>query len=374
MTYTKLSPNTFTIHRSTFLDNRAGDDGGVMYMGRGGSHVDVNESSFSLNHATDRGGVFVTLGSTLNIAESSFNDNTATRGDVINACISEINADNVLETNSSSRTACISYNNCPILPTEASTVATQTEETATTRSMVRRTAAITVPPQIINPQTTAITPDNVTEETTTEIPSRVSTPKAPKTDSGANTTNTVAQTDSISTMGTTSQTEQEPTTNVPTESSTTTFQAEEHATTAAAGISTTSERTTSATSTQPEPTSMATGNSVTTGLQTEASTTAIPTTEEVHITTLPQADTTSFIETSTKGTVISQTEATSAPTDIHLTTANEGATDKLPSFTGDELSPITNSLKGNSNAAGTILSLGSLGILMISSAFTLVSV
>ena len=130
--YTKLSPSSFTIQRSTFSDNRAGDDGGVMYMGRAGSRINVNESSFSFNHAVDRGGALVVLGSTLNIVESSFSDNTATRGDVINACISEISTDDVFENNTlyqtSSKTACISYNNLPLLPTEASTMATQTEE------------------------------------------------------------------------------------------------------------------------------------------------------------------------------------------------------------------------------------------------------
>ena len=100
---------------------------------------------------------------------------------------------------------------------------------------------------------------------------------------------------------------------------------------------------------------MATGSSAITGLQTEASTTTMtPKMEEVHVTTLPKADNTNFIETSTG---ISKTEATGAFTDIRLTTAaKEGATtDKLPSFTSNESPVTTNTLKESSNAAGTIL-------------------
>ena len=196
-----------------------------MYMGRAGGRVDVNKSSFSLNHATDRGGALVILGSTLNIAESSFNDNTATRGYVINVCISEINVDNVFETNSNSRTSCISYNYHPLSPTEMSTMATQT---ATTRSMVHRTASVIVPPQTIIPQTTVITPEYITEETMTDTPSRVGTTLTSLTDSGTSSTSTMAH-DSESTLDTTSQSGQEPITkfDAPTESSMTTLHPEE---------------------------------------------------------------------------------------------------------------------------------------------------
>ena len=375
VTYTKLSPNTFEIHRSTFSDNRAGDDGGVVYMGRAGSRIDVNESSFSNNRAADRGGTFVILGSTLNIAESSFKDNTAARGDVINACISEINAYNVIETNTSSRTACISYDNRPLPPIEASTMPAQTEETATTRSIVRRTAAIVVPPQTIVPQTTAVTPDFITEETTTDTPRRVSTTVATKTDSGVSTTSTaLPQTDTVSTMGAASQTEWESTTNLPLELSTTTLQAEESTTTVITEMSTSSERTTVSTISQSEATSTAIGTTATstTGLQTEASTTIVlPETEEAtHITTFPQTEGTTNTKSNSTTTpaqattVISQTGATSTPTGIRLTTADEDATDKTPSSTKNELLATTDSLKGNNNAAGTIL--GSVGLLMIS--------
>lgn len=80
------------------------------------------------------------------------------------------------------------------------------------------------------------------------------------------------------------------------------------------------------------------------------------------------ATTTSFIEASTaKGTVIPQTEATSTLSDIHLTTAKE---EKLSLSTDNGLS-TTDSLRGNNNAAGTILVCKSL--FMISFAFALVS-
>ena len=305
--YTKLSPSSFTIQQSTFSDNKAGDDGGVMYMGRAGSRIDVNESSFSFNHAVDRGGALVVLGSTLNIVESSFSDNTATRGDVINTCIGEISTDKAFEDNTlrqtSSRTACISYNNLPLLPTEMSTImATQTEESATTRSMVRRTAPIIMPPQTITPQTTAITPEAITEETTTDTPSRVGTTLTPQT--GAS---TVAQTDSASTLGATTQHEQQSTmtTNTLSESSTTIIPPEESTTTAAAKFGTES----------PQSESTSTPATDTIGIQTEASTTIVlPETEGVGIpiSTLSQTASTGSPP---------QTESTSAATDNSDTTS-----------------------------------------------------
>ena len=399
--YTKLLPNTFTIHHSSFSDNEAGDDGGVMYMGRTGSHIDVNKSNFSLNHATDRGGVFVILGSILNIAETNFNDNTASQGNDISECISEVNADNMFETITSNRTACISYNaNRPILTTEPSTVAIQTEETVTTtRSMVRRTVGIIMPLQTIDPLTTAITPNDIMEETTTDAPS---TTVASKTESETINTSTMAETDLVGT--TTSQTEPlETTTDFPLELSTTTLEAEESTTTVAVDASTTSDTTINSTiprSTEASSTVTDTMAISTTGFQTEASTTVmLPGTEEAaHITTLSQTEdttntnmqvssttttataqtdhtTASVIETSTnKDTVISPTEATSTLTDLRITTAaNEDATEKLPSSTGSGgLLPTTDSLKGDNNAGGTIL--GSVGILTICSAFILISI
>ena len=432
--YTKLGPiTTFTIQGSTFLDNKAGDDGGVMYLGRESSRVDVNESNFSLNHAGDRGGAFVILGSTLNIAKSTFSDNAAARGDDINACISEINTDNVFEASTNSTTACISYNSLTLLPTEASMTATQTtEESATTRSMVRRTAPIIVPPQTIDSQTTAITPDYIT---TTDTPSRVSTTLAPQTDSG---TSTMVQTDSVSTLGTTSQSGQETTTvttNTVIESSTTL-----ESTTTSGGefeISTTSEQESSTASTPPQPsmatdttttssstiaesttlaaesstipperiTSMASPQSEattttittmmdtsTTGRQTEASTTTtmVPETEQVvhTTTTLPQAETTTSTESSptraettqadTTGSVdistttqnITETPLTESTSIDNLVTAKtEDAMDKLPPSTDNE-SSITESDTVN-NAAGTIVL--STGLLTISVTFAFIS-
>ena len=429
VTYTKLGPNTFTIQRSTFSANKAGDDGGVMYLGRAGSHIDVNESDFSLNRATDRGGAFVILGSTLNIAESTFSNNTAARGDDINACLSEINTDNIFETSTNSTTACISYNNLTLLPTEASTIATQTtEESATTRSMVRRTAPIIVPPQTIDPQTTAITPDYIT---TTDTPSRVSTTLASQTDS---ITSTMAQTDSVSTLGTTSQSGQETTavtTNTVTDSSTTlppkestttsggefeisttseressttsqpsmatdttitsSSTTEERITTIAAEISTTSpERTTSTASPQSEAISTTTNTMVdtsTTGQQTEASTTmpVVPETEQVAQTTtaLPQAESTTSIESSsttaettqadtTTAQKVTENPTTSTPTDDLVTDKTEDATEKFPPSTDNE-SLITQSdtVRGNNNAAGTIVLRTAL--LLISVAFAFIS-
>ena len=393
VTYTKLSPNNFTIQGSTFSDNWAGDDGGVMYMGRADSLVNVNESSFSFNSATDRGGVFVILGSTLDIVESNFNNNTASQGDVINACISEIKVDGLFEiTNSSGRAGCTSYDNRPIIQTEASTMATQTVETTTSRPLVRRTASTIAPPQTITPQ---ITPVTQIEKTMMAIVGSTTVTVAPQTDSvTSTTTTTVVQTDSASTSGTVStQTGQESTTNVPMElSTTTTLQIEESTTTIAAETSTTPEGRIGTASPPSETVSqsstMATESSGTTVIQPDASTTipepevtttaqtgstrittAEPKTEGSTTSTVAQTDTTSFIETNTEGTTIPQTESTTT-TDIPQPSTKNDITDKSPSTTSNTLS-TTDSLNRNNNAARAIL--GSVGLLMISCVFALVS-
>ena len=273
VTYTKLSPNIFAIQESTFSGNSADDDGGVIYMGRAGSHVNVNESTFSLNSASDRGGVFVILGSTLDVAESSFIDNTANQGDVINACSSEINIDRLLEfhTNSNGTTGCTSYNNGPTL--QSTTMAT------------------------------------------------VSTTIAPQTESETSTASTIAQTDSASTMHITSQIEPESTTNIP------------------------------------EP---------------EVSTTKM-TEEESHTTVLlqtgPTMITTDNLEVNNTTTATQTNTGITIPTSISepQTTTED---DFSPSTTTNELS-TTNSLKGNSNGTGT--KLGSVGLLLISCMFVLIS-
>ena len=100
--------------------------------------------------------------------------------------------------------------------------------------------------------------------------------------------------------------------------------------------------------------------------------TEIPTiTKSTSTTAATQADATGFIhETSTT----KETEANSTPTDVHLVTAMEDATVKLPSSTADNELLLTtqsaNSLRGNNNAAGTVVFHTSL--LMISVVFALV--
>ena len=145
-----------------------------------------------------------------------------------------------------------------------------------------------------------------------------------------------------------------------------------------------SEKKNSTTSPQSESLSTATESSDTTGFQTKASTTAAMPKTEIHTTTLPQteiatgtnvrstaaatqADTTSFSEISTKGP---WTKATSTPMDMRPITAEEAATDKLPSSTDNELS-TTYALKGNNNGAEIVLVHTSL--LITSVAFALFS-
>ena len=43
--------------KAFFINNRAEDDGGVIYLGRSGSFIQLFENSFTSNVAGDRGGV-----------------------------------------------------------------------------------------------------------------------------------------------------------------------------------------------------------------------------------------------------------------------------------------------------------------------------
>ena len=53
----------YIIRRSQFSDNAAGDDGGVMLIGRLNCFVSIDESIFDFNSAADRGGVIALIGS-----------------------------------------------------------------------------------------------------------------------------------------------------------------------------------------------------------------------------------------------------------------------------------------------------------------------
>ena len=78
--------------RSQFSLNSAGDDGGVLFIGRVNSRVNMDKSIFSLNNASDRGGVVAIIGSSMymEINRTNIFNNTASFGGIISACNSEV--------------------------------------------------------------------------------------------------------------------------------------------------------------------------------------------------------------------------------------------------------------------------------------------
>ena len=88
--YTNEHQTNYTIIHSIFRDNSA-ENGGVMYV-LNNSNIEVGTGTYIENHATDKGGVFYIRGGTLVVdVNSVFSGNTATSGDVISTCLSDVN-------------------------------------------------------------------------------------------------------------------------------------------------------------------------------------------------------------------------------------------------------------------------------------------
>ena len=90
--FSSFIPYTYVVDNSSFSDNQAGTDGGVMYVGSSNSHIRISDgSTFDFNNATNRGGVISINGSRLEISNTTiFNDNLAVIGDDIIACDCDI--------------------------------------------------------------------------------------------------------------------------------------------------------------------------------------------------------------------------------------------------------------------------------------------
>lgn len=82
-------PSTFSVIQSSFTSNEA-FDGGVFYLRSDGSNVYISESSLSLNHAFDEGGVFSVEGISLTVENTSIYNNMALQGNTIDTCNSNI--------------------------------------------------------------------------------------------------------------------------------------------------------------------------------------------------------------------------------------------------------------------------------------------
>ena len=85
--HTNMYPTTYVITHSYFAHNKAGNSGGVMYIGRKGSDVRIqNETVFDYNHAAKKGGAITIMGSTLIISDTGYYSNSADLGRIISAC------------------------------------------------------------------------------------------------------------------------------------------------------------------------------------------------------------------------------------------------------------------------------------------------
>ena len=83
-------PSNYTIFQSIFTHNQAGDDGGAIFIGRRGSYVTLGMCTFTDNHAIDRGGAITIFGSTLEITETSIDNNRAALGEIFSSCNSNV--------------------------------------------------------------------------------------------------------------------------------------------------------------------------------------------------------------------------------------------------------------------------------------------
>ena len=90
--YTYIHASDYIIRRSQFNENMAGDEGGVMLIGRLNCYVSIDETILDFNTAGNRGGVISMVASSLYMVISRINifNNTAQFGGVISACNSEV--------------------------------------------------------------------------------------------------------------------------------------------------------------------------------------------------------------------------------------------------------------------------------------------
>ena len=102
--------NPSTISRSSFIQNTAGRDGGVLFIESAGEQLNISQSTFSDNNATSNGGVIYVSESTVHISETNILNNTAGLGDAIRACYSVITFPGSQFTVSTDSSNCTLYN------------------------------------------------------------------------------------------------------------------------------------------------------------------------------------------------------------------------------------------------------------------------
>ena len=88
--FTYVHTSNYDITRSLFSHCSAGNDGGVLYLGRKLGQIFIDETTFAFNSATDRGGVISIVNCSLEISQANVFNNTANYGAVISACNSNV--------------------------------------------------------------------------------------------------------------------------------------------------------------------------------------------------------------------------------------------------------------------------------------------
>ena len=193
--YTNEHQTNYTIIHSIFRDNSA-ENGGVMYV-LNNSNIEVGTGTYIENHATDKGGVFYIRGGTLVVdVNSVFSGNTATSGDVISTCLSDVNVADIGlemqpdpeypqycsvydETNvtTMSNTEVTSESAVSTAPAMSTTVATQTELTtpSATSHEDTTTSGATEDSSTTKTSGGVGTPESTTVEVTTNNPTHSTT-------------------------------------------------------------------------------------------------------------------------------------------------------------------------------------------------------
>ena len=153
VSYTEFYRVQFKIAYSSFTKNKAGGKGGVLHVGRSGSYVGVERSTFGNNTANDEGGVFVILGGSLDVNETNFYDNEAKSGGVITACHSEVaTSGDLLATVDDVFPTCTHYDgeidgfNTTFNPDDISTTPAPIETTTSVPSIATTTPSLTTTP------------------------------------------------------------------------------------------------------------------------------------------------------------------------------------------------------------------------------------
>ena len=174
------------IVNSTFIENQAqSGDGGVVYIGRADSRVNVRDSKFGLNRASNKGGVFVVFGGVLEINDTNvYYDNSAKVGGGIgSSCNSDITIpSDIFSVKDPELSSCRLLESSLDVPQDQVTTVTNAVDAMTTVS----------PTEIETPSASAST-SSIMPTTSAEFEGDTSAPSDPKTStSGATVGNEIA--------------------------------------------------------------------------------------------------------------------------------------------------------------------------------------